>query len=63
MVKYSINIYLFKETTEAILRRLTVDVVIVLVATSERTSCLFLNQTFMVKDTPPSLYRVWLVSL
>jgi len=47
-----------KETTEAILRRFTVDVVIVLATTSESTSSLFLNQTFMVKDTPPSLYRV-----
>jgi len=47
-----------KETAVKILRRFTVDVVIVLVTTSERTSCLFLNQTFMVKDTPPSLYRV-----
>jgi len=43
---------------QTILRRFTVGVVIVLVTTSERTSCLFLNQTFMVKDTPPSLYRV-----
>jgi len=52
-----------KETTKAILRRFTVDVVIVLVTTSERISCLFLNQTFMVKGTPPSLYRVRVVCL
>jgi len=59
MLKYLLNFYSYpKETIKAILRRFTVDVVIVLVTTSERTPCLFLNQTFMVKDTPPSLYRV-----
>jgi len=42
---------------------LIIDEVMVLAATSERTPCLFLNQTFMVKDSPPSLYRMSLVSL
>jgi len=52
-----------KKSAAAILRRFTVDVVIVLVTTAERYSCSFRNQTFIVRDTPPSLYRVWLVSL
>jgi len=48
---------------QTILRRFTTDVVIVLLTTSERTPCLFLNQTFMAKEIPPSLYKVRLLFL
>jgi len=62
------SIHLFKMnyviiSIQTILRRFTVDVVIVLLTTSERTPCIFLNQTFMAKEIPPSLYKVRLFSL